>query len=120
MEKQNVNNFSQLYRRTVKGIGATGEVVRLELDRIKPRSLRVLSHVTVENETSAYTKCRLGIDAGGRNHYLDELTDVVADELAVSRSDILLGEGDVFFAECTGTTTDDIITMTCVGWEQSL
>ena len=120
MDMYNINDFSQLYRRTVKGAGATGEVVRLTLDRIRPRMLRVLSHATVENETSVYTKCRLGIDAGGRDHYLDELTDLTADELAVSRSDILLGEGDVFFAEVTGTTTGDIITMTCVGWEQAL
>ncbi len=120
MDMYNINDFSQLYRRTVKGIGATGEVVRLELDRIKARSLRVLSHVTVENETSAYTKCRLGIDAGGRDHYLDELTNLVAGELAVSRSDILLGEGDILFAELTGTTTGDEIVMTSVGWEQSL
>jgi len=120
MKTYNVNSFSQLYRRTVKGSGATGEVVRLELDRIKARSLRVLSHVSVENKTSAYTKCRLGIDAGGRDHYLDELTTIAADELAVARSDVLLGEGDIFFAELTGTTTGDILVMTCVGWEQGL
>ena len=120
MDMYNINDFSQLYRRTVKGTGVTGEVVRLTLDRIKPRMLRVLSHATVENETSAYTKCRLGIDAGGRDHYLDELTDLVAGELAVSRSDILLGEGDILFAELTGTTTGDKIVMTSVGWEQSL
>ena len=120
MEKQNINNFSQLYRRTVKGAGATGEVVRLELDRIKARFLRVLSHVTVENKTSAYTDCRLGIDAGGRDHYLDELTDLVAGELAVARSDILLGEGDIFFAELTGTIDNDVLVMTCVGWESDL
>jgi len=116
----NINDFSQLYRRTVKGAGVTGEVVRLTLNRIKPRILRVLSHVTVENETSAYTKCRLGIDAGGRDHYLDELQTIAAAELAVSRSDIILGEGDVFFAELTGTTTGDVLTMTCVGWETQL
>lgn len=98
----------------------TGEVVRLELDRVKARSVRVLSHVTVENKTSAYTKCRLGIDAGGRDHYLDELQTIAAAELAVERSDTILGEGDIFFAELTGTTTGDALVMTCVGWERDL
>ncbi len=120
MEKQNINDFSQLYRHTGKGTGVTGEVVRLKLSRIKPRIVRVLSHVTVENETSAYTKCRLGIDAGGRDHYLDELQTIAAAELAVSRSDIILGEGDVFFAELTGTSTGDVLVMTCVGWKAQL
>jgi len=120
MENYNINNFSQLYRCTMKGTGATGEVVRLKLERIRPRILRVLTHVTVENITSAYTKGRLGIDAGGRTHYLDELTGLTDGELAVARADILLGEGDVFFSELTGTTTDDALVMTCVGWEQAL
>ena len=45
---------------------------------------------------------------------------LAANELAVSKSDILLGEGDVFFAELTGTTDGDILVMTCVGWESGL
>lgn len=120
MDKRNINNFSRLYRRTKRSDGATGSAVRIELSRIKPRVIRVLSHVTVENESNAYTKGRLGITNGGLNHYLDELQTIAACELAVSRSDIILGEGDVFFAELTGTTTNDVLIMTCVGWEMDL
>jgi hypothetical protein len=120
MDKRNINNFSRLYRRTKVGVGATGSAVRVELSRIKPRVMRVLSHVTVENESNAYTKCRLGITNGGVNHYLDELQTIAACELAVSRSDIILGEGDIFFAELTGTTNDDVLILTCVGWEMDL
>ncbi len=120
MDHHNINDYSQLYRCTVTGAGVTGEVVRLELDRVKAKAVRVLSHVTTENDTSAYTKCRLGIDAGGRDHYLDELQTIAAAELAISRSDIILGEGDVFFAEFTGTATGDTVIMTCVGWEDML
>lgn len=120
MEKHNINDFSQLYRRTKRKLGVTGSAVRLELSRIKPRVVRVLSHVSVENKTSAYTKARLGITNGGTDHYLDELETIAAKELAVSRSDIILGEGDVFFAELTGTTTGDALVMTCVGWEGDL
>lgn len=95
----------------------TGSAVRIKLTRIKPQKIRVLSHVTVDNRTSAYTKCRLGISNGGINHYLDELQTIAANELAVSKSDIILGQGDEFFAELTGTTTNDVLVMTCVGWE---
>ena len=120
MVKHNINDFSRLYRRTKRKLGVTGSAVRIELGRIKPRVVRVLSHVTVENETSAFDKCRLGITNGGLNHYLDELQNVAACELCVSRSDIILGEGDIFFAELTGTTSDDVLLMTCVGWENDL
>lgn len=117
MPKHNINEFDQLYRRTISqnSEGATQE--RLKLNRIDARRVRVLSHVTVENKTTAYTKCRLGIDNGGIDHYLDELQTIAADELAVSRSDITLGEGDIFFAELTGTTSGDELIMNCVGWE---
>ena len=120
MHKNNINDFSRLYRRTRAEIGVDGAAVRIELSRIKPRVVRVLSHVSVENETNAYTKCRLGITNGGINHYLDELQTIAACELAVSRSDIILGEGDIFFAELTGTTSGDVLIMTCVGWEAQL
>jgi hypothetical protein len=87
---------------------------------MKARELRVLTHVSVENQTSAYTKCRLGINAGNNDHYLDELATLAANELAVSRSDIILGEGDYFFAELTSTNLNDILIMTCVGWDSDL
>jgi len=118
--KHYIDHFDQLFRRTVRDSGDSAAPVRLKLDRIRARQLRTLTHVTVENKTTAYTKCRLGIDASGVDHYLDELTTIAADELAVSRSDIILGEGDVFFAELTGTTDNDKLVMTCVGWEQAL
>lgn len=116
----NINDFSQLYRRTVNSNSDNAVTFRLELEKIKAGKIRVLTHITVEDETTAYTKCRLGIDAGGRDHYLDELATIAADELAVSRSDIILGEGDVFFAELSGTTVGDVCIMTCIGWEKDL
>ena len=116
----NINDFSRLYRRTIKEKAGATSPHRIKLDRVDAQTLRVLTHVTVENQTLAYTKCRLGINNSGNDHYLDELTDPAAAELAVSRSDILLGEGDVFFAELTDTVEDQILVMTCIGWEQGL
>jgi len=97
--------------------GETGAIVSLSLDPVPPKILRVLTHVTVENLTTAFTKCRLGIVNGQALFYIDELAVVAADELCVSRSDILLGEADRFFAQLTGTTTDDVLRMVCIGWE---
>jgi len=116
----NINDFDRLYRRTITEKAGPADPHRIKLDRVGARTVRVLTHVTVENTTLAYTKCRLGIQSGGRDHYLDELTSIAADELAVSRSDIILGEGDVFFAELTGVAADELLVMTCVGWELDL
>jgi hypothetical protein len=76
--------------------------------------------VTVENQSSAYTKVRLVIDARGVIHYIDELITVAANELVVSRSDILLVEGDSFYAQLTGTSTADKLVFTCIGWSKAL
>lgn len=102
------------------GIGETGETIFIKISRVKPRIIRVLTHVTVENLTSDYTKARLGINHGGTLYYLNELQTIKANELAVSASDILLGEGDVFFSELTGTTDGNALIMTCVGWEMKI
>lgn len=112
--------FHQLYRSKKAGSGLTASTVKLSLPRVKPGRLRILTHVTVEDKTSAYTKCRLAIDNGGNVFYLDELESPAAGELGIARSDVVLGEADVFFAELTGTTTADLLEMTCCGWEQSL
>jgi hypothetical protein len=116
----NINDYDRLYRRTEKGSGVTGSIVNLELDRVAPDLVRVLTHVTVENKTNDYTKVRLAINARGTTIYLDELTSPTANELAVSRSDILLGEGDILFAELTGTTDGDKLVMTAIGWQNRL
>jgi len=116
----NINDFDRLYRRTKTATGETGQLVRIKLNPIRAKTLRVLTHVTVENTGDAYTKCRLGINNGGVDHYMDELTALAQNELAVSRSDILLGEGDYFFSELTGTDTGSELIMTCVGWELDL
>ena len=120
MPKHNINDFDQLFRRTITKKAGAADPYYLKLDRVPARQVRVLTHVTVENKTDGYTKCRLGIDNSGRINYLDELTTPLVNELAVSRSDIILGEGDVFFAELTGGIDGDSLVMTCVGWEQTL
>ena len=116
----NINDFDRLFRRTLSGFGVTGEAVYLRLGRVNAKTLRVLSHVTIENRTNSYTKVRLGIQAGNIYLYLDELESPAADELCVSRSDVILGEGDVFFSELTGTTDGDTLVMTCVGWTKKI
>ncbi|HEA66031.1 hypothetical protein LCGC14_1989150 [marine sediment metagenome] len=113
----NIQDFSQIYRRKVRGVSDGSSTIRLKLGRVGPKKLRVLTHVTVEDRTTSFTKCRLGTSNGAIDFYLDELTTLAAAELAVSRSDILLGESDVFFAELTGTTSGDDLVMNCIGWE---
>lgn len=116
----NIYDFDRLYRRTVRGSGVQQTAVRLKLKPVGAKKVRVLNRVTVENTESAYDLVRLGIADGLEDHWLDELESPAEDELAVSRALIILGEGDVFFAEFTGCGDDDPLIMTCAGWEINL
>jgi len=115
-----LDNFHRLYRVKKKETGNSAAAVRIALKPVAAKTVRVLTHVAAESQGFDFTKIRLGINNSGTDYYLDELQTVVADELCVSRSDILLGEGDSFFVEFTGTDDDALLVMTCNGWEQKL
>jgi len=109
--------FDRLYRRKIRATGVTGSVVRMQTNPLGPGKIRVLSHVTVENETNAYTLLRIGITNLGEVYPLDELTAPALGELATCHEDHLLGDGDRFYADLTGTTDDDVLVMVVTGWE---
>jgi hypothetical protein len=113
-----ITKFHALYRSIQKGVGVTGSSVKISLKQVPPHIVRILTHVTLEDVTNSFTKVRLGIDSRGLTYYLDEIQTVAADELIVSRSDIVLGEGDLFFCDLTGTTTSDELFLTAIGWDQ--
>ncbi len=115
-----INKFHGLYRVIQKGVGVTSSLVKISLKQVPPHIVRVLTHVTLEDVTTLFTKVRLGIDSRGLTYYIDELQTVLANELVVSRSDIILGEADSFFCELTGTTTSDEIFLTVIGWDQDI
>ena len=116
----NINDYNRLYRQRVRSASGGASAFRLQLETVGPKTIRVLTHVTVENKTTAFTKLRLGITNTGRNYYLDEIQTIAAAELITSRSDIILGEADILFAELTGTTNGDVVILTALGWEQRL
>ena len=115
-----ITKFDRLYRSKKTASGSAAGVVRIALGPVAAKKLRVLTHVAVENQTDTTTLIRLGIHNRGEDLYLDEISAIAAAELCVSRSDVLLGDGDSFFAEFTGSHDADELVMTCLGWEQSL
>lgn len=110
-------DFDRLYRRKIRGAGDSAAVVRLQTSPLKAGKIRILTHLTVEDQDNAYTLLRIGVSNRGEIYYLDELDAPAAAELAVSRSDIILGDGDRFFADLTGTTDADVLIMVLSGWE---
>src|SRR4030042_1355621 len=113
----NINDFIVLYRDKLRAVGVTGSTVRIQNLPLRSGRLRSITHVTVENQTSPYTKLRIGISNAGEDFYLDELDSPAADELVVGYADILLGDRDRLFAELTGTVTRDFLVLPLAGGE---
>lgn len=105
------------FREKLTAAGDSAAAVFVYSKPIKPGILRNLTHVSAENLSNDFTKIRIGISNLGQLFYLDELQTVVANELCVSVNDLLLFEGDRFFAEFTGTTTGDLLVLVSIGWE---
>lgn len=112
-----VNSFDLLYRQRKTAVGVTGSSVIIALDKVNAGRIRNLTHVAVENKTSAFTKCRLSIWDGATDFYLDEAIYPGENELLVHSKDILLGEGDILRATLKGTTTGDELEIHAIGWE---
>jgi len=113
----NINDFDSLYRERVTALGVTGESVVLQLAKVDPSRIRVITHLAIENKTSAYTLFRLSIYNGATEFNLDEAIYPDEDELLVHPKDIMQGENDVIRGTLTGTVTGDLIEMHAIGWE---
>lgn len=114
----NINEFDRLYRMRVNVSGLTAATVRLTLDPVDPGIIRTLTHVSIENKTHSYTKCRLSIFNGATDFNIDEADYPQEDELLMHKQDIIMGERDQLRATCTGTTTGDDLELLAIGWEQ--
>lgn len=113
----NVNGFDRLYREQITATGITGATILVKTERVPAGRIRVLTHVSIENKTSAYTECRLSIDNGATSFVLDQAIYPAAAEVLIHPKDIMLGEGDILQATLTGTTTGDVLELHAIGWE---
>jgi len=113
----NINQFDQLYRERITATGVTGSDVTMETERVAAKRIRVITHLSVENKTSAYSKCRLEIYNGAIDFNIDEAIFPSQNELLVHPKDILLGEGDRLRVKLAGTQTDDELELHAIGWE---
>jgi hypothetical protein len=52
----NINDFDSLYRERVTALGVTGETVTLQLAKVDPGRIRVITHLAIENKTSAVVR----------------------------------------------------------------
>jgi hypothetical protein len=98
---------------------AGGDYDDLESGLVEPRSFLEITHVAVENKTTAYTRLTIGV-AGGLDFYEKEEQDSpAADNIYWTRSKFLIPAGKKLRARLTGCSSGDDLHMTYEGflWE---
>lgn len=78
-------------------------------DRIRPGWLLEVSHISVENQTTAFTNIRIGVDHGGVFFIHEEEKNPVADEVYWTKSHFYVSENERVKVRCTGCTSGDFI-----------
>jgi hypothetical protein len=99
--------------------GAVGTVDDLESPLVEPGHYLEVTHVAVENRTTAYTRLTIGV-AGGLDFYENEEEDSpAANNIYWTKSKFLIPAGKRLRARLTGCTSGDNLHMTYEGflWE---
>ncbi len=100
---------------TVNSAGETTLVI--EAAPVKSGLMQKLTRIRVINETSNYTRLRIGAQVGPTFHLYEEQLAPDVDKLYWTDNDIFLGESNKLRFELTGTTNLDRISIFIEGFE---
>lgn len=96
-----------------KAVGTSDD---LESLRVEPGTILQVTHVAVENETTAYTRLVIGVADGLSFYQKEEQDSPAANNIYWSRSKFLIPAGKKLRARLTGCTSGDKIHMTYEGF----
>lgn len=88
--------------------GATNEYLATE-PRVPKGEVWVITHIAVEDETSACTSVRIGRGTQQRPRWLQEQPAPQAGQLYTEENEHHLGEGEQLVVRFTGSTSGDVL-----------
>jgi hypothetical protein len=87
----------------------------LETPPLKENQFLIVDHVSVEDETTAYTNLRVGIKAGATFTPLEEEKSPAAAEVYWTQSELKITEHERLCCRLTGCTSGDVLKVTVQG-----
>lgn len=87
----------------------------LETPPLKSNQILIVDHLSVENETTAYTSLRVGIKTGPTFTPLEEEMAPAAAEIFWTRSELKIIEHERICCRLTGCTSGDVLRATIQG-----
>ena len=103
------------YRQSIEAKSAAATYDDLETAPLKENTLLIVDHVSVENETTAYTNLRIGIKQGSTFTPLEEEKSPAAAEVYWSKSELKFKEHERVCCRLTGCTSGDVLKATIQG-----
>lgn len=105
-----------LFRRRITVDSAAEAPLNIDDQDIKSGYMAGITRISIENETSDYTRLRIGVFSNGTFHPCEEEQNPNADTLYWISEEIFLGEGERIRAELTGTVAADRINVYIEGY----
>lgn len=95
---------------------AAGTTDDLESPQVRPRFFLEITHVAIENRTTAYTRLVIGVADGLSFSQKEEEDSPAANNIYWTKSKFLIPAGKKLRARLTGCTSGDILNMTYEGY----
>ncbi len=105
-----------LFRRRLTVVSAEEAPLNINDSQIESGFIAVITRIAVENETSDYTRLRIGVVEGNIFHPHEEEQNPNEDTLYWTSEEFYLSEGENLRIELTGTTSADRINVYIEGY----
>ena len=111
-----IARLGNLFRRRITVDSAAEAPLNINDSQIESGFIAVFTRIAVENETSDYTRIRIGVVSGGIFHPHEEEQNPNEDTLYWTSEEFYLSEGENIRLELTGTTNADRINVYVEGY----
>jgi len=106
------------FRDRRKAVSTTAEDV--DMDPVKPGWKHCVQQVAVANETTAYTRLRIGAKTGDTFRPLEDTPSPEKTTYYTWKGEFFLFEGEVFTASFMGATANDLLEVLVFGYRQKM
>ena len=111
-----IGRQGNLFRRRITIVSAAEATLNINDELIKSGFIAGIMRVAVENETSDYTRLRIGVVSGNIFHPHEEEENPNANTLYWMSEEFYIGQGENLRIELTGTTSSDRINVYIAGY----
>ena len=106
----------EIFKHRVQAVSDGSATIDIVLKKFPTARQGCMKYITVEDETTAFTRVQIGIRNVDQVHWLVDMVSPLAGYKYWISDEVPLEAGEEVIARFTGTTSADILTLTGRGW----